>query len=135
MPCTSSADKLGPCVQEVDLLEHAASMPAEERQRQQARPPPDDVMQQLLGAAAGLQTQQTQRQNLQAQVFRPTVALPTVSVEQQVGFCSILEWLPPPFKSSDISCLSVFGQCFSRILATCFVNTSLMRTSLQGCNA
>ena len=42
-------------------------------------------MQQLLGTAANLQTQQTQRQNMQAQVFRPTVALPTVSVEQQVS--------------------------------------------------
>ena len=72
-------------VQEVDLLEHAASIPCDERQMQPVRPPPPDVMQQLLGAAANLQTQQTQRQNLQAQVFRPTVALPTVSVEQQVS--------------------------------------------------
>jgi len=39
-------------------------------------------MQHLLGAASNLQRQ---RQNLQAQVFRPTVALPTVSVEQQVA--------------------------------------------------
>ena len=72
-------------VQEIDLLEHAASLPLDQRQMQVARPPPPDVMQQLLGAAANLQTQQTQRQNLQAQVFRPTVALPTVGVEQQVG--------------------------------------------------
>ncbi|KAL3146049.1 hypothetical protein ABBQ38_015401 [Trebouxia sp. C0009 RCD-2024] len=69
--------------QEVNLLEHAASIPPDQRQTQTARPPPPDVMQQLLGAAANLQTQQTQRQRLQAQVFRPTVALPTVSVEQQ----------------------------------------------------
>lgn len=71
-------------LQEVSLLEHAASIPNDQRQTQTARPPPPDVMQQLLGAAANLQAQQTQRQRLQAQVFRPTVALPTVSVEQQV---------------------------------------------------
>ena len=67
--------------QEMDLLEHAASIPPEQRQ-QPPRPPPPDVMQHLLGAASTLQRQ---RQNLQAQVFRPTVALPTVSVEQQVA--------------------------------------------------
>lgn len=72
-------------VQEVNLLEHAASIPHDQRQMQPVRPPPPDVMQQLLGAAANLQTQHTQRQSLQAQVFRPTVALPTVSVEQQVS--------------------------------------------------
>lgn len=65
--------------QEVDLLEHAASIPRDQRQ-QGPRPPPPDVMQHLLGAASNLQGQ---RQNLQSQVFRPTVALPTVSVEQQ----------------------------------------------------
>ena len=67
--------------QEVDLLEHAASIPRDQRQ-QGPRPPPPDVMQHLLGAASNLQGQ---RQNLQSQVFRPTVALPTVSVEQQVA--------------------------------------------------
>ncbi len=67
-------------LQEVDLLEHAASIPPDQRQ-QPPRPPPADVMQHLLGAASNLQRQ---RQHLQSQVFRPTVALPTVSVEQQV---------------------------------------------------
>ncbi|KAA6417860.1 MAG: hypothetical protein FRX49_12158 [Trebouxia sp. A1-2] len=65
--------------QEVHLLEHAASIPRDQRQ-QTPSPPPPDVMQHLLGAASNLQRQ---RQNLQSQVFRPTVALPTVSVEQQ----------------------------------------------------
>lgn len=65
--------------QEVDLLKHAARLPPDQRQ-QQPRPPPADIMQHLLGAANSLQTQ---RHNLEAQIFRPTVALPTVSVEQQ----------------------------------------------------
>ena len=65
--------------QELELLQHAASVPLNERREPQ--PPTPDIMQQLIGAANSMQQQ---RQNLQAQVFRPTVALPTVSVEQQV---------------------------------------------------
>lgn len=72
--------------QEVDLLKHAARLPPDQRQ-QQPRPPPADIMQHLLGAANSLQTQ---RHNLEAQIFRPTVALPTVSVEQQVCVCPYL---------------------------------------------
>ena len=67
-------------MQEMELLQHAASAPQNE-QRREPRPPPPDIMQQLIGAAHNMQQQ---RQRLQAQVFRPTVALPTVSVEQQV---------------------------------------------------
>ena len=67
--------------QEIELLQHAADNPQSAQQHQQACPPPPDIMQHLLSAANSLQQQ---RQNMQAQVFRPTVALPTVSVEQQV---------------------------------------------------
>ena len=67
--------------QEIELLQHAADNPQTAQQHQHARPPPPDIMQHLLGAANNLQQQ---RQNMQAQVFRPTVALPTVSIEQQV---------------------------------------------------
>ena len=81
------------------MLEHAASIPPDQRQTQTARPPPADVMQQLLGAAANLQSQPTQRQRLQAQVFRPTVALPTVSVEQQVS-----PWVTTSFSLTGMSC-------------------------------
>ena len=70
------------CVQEINLLEHVSSMPPDKRQAQSA--PPTDLLEQLRGAASTLQTQQSQRQRLQQQVFRPTVALPTISVEQQV---------------------------------------------------
>ena len=108
-----SADPLAFFFQEVNLLEHAASMPAEERQMQQVKPPPADVMQQLLGAAASLQTQQTQRQNLQAQVFRPTVALPTISVEQQVAASSTLVHLRFALRVPE----SEPQDCFSAMLA------------------
>ena len=64
-------------------------MPTDHRQPQV--PPPTDLLEQLRGAASTLQTQQNQRQRLQQQVFRPTVALPTVSVEQQVSECSWFE--------------------------------------------
>ncbi len=75
--------KMSALHQEVDLLEHTPHQHPT-RQQQPPRPPPADVMQHLLGAASNLQRQ---RQDLQAQVLRPTVALPTVSVEQQVDAC------------------------------------------------
>ena len=71
-------------LQEVQLLQHAAALSPE--QRAQQRPPrPDDLIAQLQGAALNLGRGPTdQRQRLRQEVFRPHVALPTISVEQQV---------------------------------------------------
>eukprot|EP00891_Asterochloris_glomerata_P008622 jgi/Astpho2/8622/fgenesh1_pg.00126_%23_34_t len=69
--------------QEVQLLQHAAALSPEQRAQQRA-PCPDDLIAQLQGAALNLGRGQTdQRQQLREEVYRPHVALPTISVEQQ----------------------------------------------------
>ena len=63
------------------MLQHAQSLPAEQRSRP-AAPPPEDLMAQLRQAAANLGG--GQREQLQQQVFRPSHNLPTRSLREQV---------------------------------------------------
>ncbi len=76
-----AAERCGTLQQEVEILRHAAAMPADERQRQReqraAEGPPADLMRQLGAVAAA-----NRRQQLAEGVFRPSHALPTMSVEQ-----------------------------------------------------
>ncbi|KAL4444923.1 hypothetical protein ABPG77_003973 [Micractinium sp. CCAP 211/92] len=76
-----AAERCGTLQQEVEILRHAAAMPADERQRQReqraAEGPPADLMRQLGAVAAA-----NRRQQLAGGVFRPSHALPAMSVEQ-----------------------------------------------------
>ncbi|GAB4823929.1 hypothetical protein N2152v2_010975 [Parachlorella kessleri] len=89
-----AAEKVGILRQEMELLAHAASLPEEEGDK----PPPaapSELRQKLLAAAGALQGKQRaacgggrsmppgpQREQLRQAVFRPSHALPTMTVEQ-----------------------------------------------------
>ncbi|KAL4448055.1 hypothetical protein ABPG75_005274 [Micractinium tetrahymenae] len=81
MAALQAAERCSTLQQEVDILRHAAAMPADERQRQReqraAAGPPADLMRQLGAVAAA-----NRRQQLADGVFRPSHVLPTMSVEE-----------------------------------------------------
>ena len=82
------------CWQEAQLLRRARALPDQAGGRPPGGGgPPADVMEALRKAAAGLGAagafQQGERERARAGVFRPSHALPTVTLAQQVG-CRVL---------------------------------------------
>ena len=68
--------------QEIELLNHAASLPEDLRVRP-AQAPPAELMEKLRSAAAALSMGSAQQ--MRASVFRPSHNLPTVTLAEQVS--------------------------------------------------
>lgn len=68
--------------QELELLQHAASLPEDQCSRP-AQPPPPEVMEQLQKAAAALSRRSAEQ--MRAGVFQPSHNLPTVTLAEQVS--------------------------------------------------
>ena len=102
----------------MQLLQHAAALSPGQRAQQRA-PRPDDLIAQLQGAALNLGRGPTdQRQQLRQEVFRPHVALPTISVEQQVRLRRVIIscWTSWPSLSED--CVMALRANFSTCKVT-----------------
>ncbi|KAK9917919.1 hypothetical protein WJX75_009572 [Coccomyxa subellipsoidea] len=75
-----AANLLGSLKQEIELLNHAASLPEDLRVRP-AQAPPAELMEKLRSAAAALSMGSAQQ--MRASVFRPSHNLPTVTLAEQ----------------------------------------------------